>query len=1439
MDLCLRVDSPDGVHDLQLTCDPAATIGTLAHAIAAAGFAGAPPSDGLVIDVIGRDARPSAPGAVVCESDVRSGDIVRVVAHDVTPATPHASTTSSTSRPVEMRPGAVLVVDGPDAGRVFPLRLGDNTVGTDAACTVQLTDPTVARLHARIAFGATVEVVDSGSAAGVTVDGAPILGAARVEPGAVIATGATRLLIDRIDAAPPAPARANTVAFNPPPRIFAPYTGAQHEVPGPPSKPSRHRMPWISALVPLLMGAGFYAVTRSVFTIVFLLLSPVLLVASAIEGRRHARKDHREALAAHATELDEIEADIAVGHVLEREHRNEESPPIERLLALADDHGFRLWERDAAHGDALSLRIGTATLPSRSTIVVAEGSRPDRKALERRFAPRRLIDAVALTAPMLDVGMVGIAGGDAATGLARALVMQAACLHSPAGLAIAAAVGEHSATTWDWLKWLPHVHAPRSQIAGRTIALRPAPVASLVEQLERIVAERASAADDVDRGVRVLVVLDDDVAIERARLTHLLEHGPAAGIVFIWVSRAQRNLPAACGLTVVASSSADASWVGFTRGGARVDRVRIEGISTAQATAAARALAPVVDVTCRRPHGADLPVTVSLAETLGDSRLLDDPGAVRDRWAQGRSLRAVVGQMGAGALSIDLRADGPHALVAGTTGAGKSELLQTFVTSLALTHGADRVTFLLVDYKGGAAFKECVLLPHCVGLVTDLNAQLVRRALVSLDAEIRRREHLLSRAGAKDLLDMEAAGLPDTPPSLVIVVDEFAALAKEIPEFVDGVVNIAQRGRSLGLHLVLATQRPAGVITDNVRANTNLRIALRVADDAESTDVLGVVDAAALDRATPGRAIAKVGPRELLAFQAAYVGGRTDHTAAPDVQVLRLELDRTVPIDAPDAQPPTAPATGATDLERFVATIAAAHHQADAAPIHRPWLDPLPDVLELAMVAVDRRPGRITIGMLDLPEQQAQVPAVIDLAADGSVLVFGGSRSGKTVLLRTIAASLSAGPSCHVHAIDAAGRGLGAIEALPHVGSVVPVDDHERAVRLLRILIAAIDRRAELLARSGAASLDELHQRDPSTHQEARIVLLVDGYPALRAALEGVDRGEPLDLLTRIVAEGRACGVHAVLTADRRAGVPSEVAAVISRRIVLRMADPDEYAMLDAAPDAIAADAPPGRGMLGGAELQVAILGSDISGEGQAASLRALASRLDGAAVAPAVPRLAGDVRLRDITRGVPAHLVPLGLGGPLLEPVAVDLTGRNLCIFGPQRSGRTTALRTVATGLAAMTNPPHRFLLSRREASCARPWSAVLSEPSELARLVDELRDADDARLGAAGVVIFVDDMTELDGAADDALADLLRLGRSRPVRLVVAADAYAARRTYGPLAELRNAKHGLLLQPDLDNDGDLFSVRLPRRVSARFPQGRAFYVDGTHVELVQVAVS
>ena len=326
---------------------------------------------------------------------------------------------------------------------------------------------------------------------------------------------------------------------------------------------------------------------------------------------------------------------------------------------------------------------------------------------------------------------------------------------------------------------------------------------------------------------------------------------------------------------------------------------------------------------------------------------------------------------------------------------------------MASAHSPQRVTFLLVDYKGGSAFRDCVELPHTVGLVTDLSPHLVRRALASLSAELRYREHLLARYNAKDLVELERRGEVDAPPSLIIVVDEFAALVQEVPEFVEGVVNVAQRGRSLGLHLILATQRPAGVIKDNLRANTNLRLALRMADESDSADVLGSSMAAYFDPALPGRAVSKSGPGRLTPFQTGYAGGWTSDTPPPPqirIETLSYGLSQVwePPVNESDFDHARAD-RGPTDIQRLVSTIGIAAKTAELPTPRVPWLPELCPVYDLARLPTARRDDQLVFGVADDPDHQAQPVVAFNPDKEGNLAVFGASGSGKSVFLRTIA----------------------------------------------------------------------------------------------------------------------------------------------------------------------------------------------------------------------------------------------------------------------------------------------------------------------------------------------------------------------------------------------------------------------------------------------------
>lgn len=1443
-------------NDVEVEAAASATAGEIAAALAF--HAGAAARNGLYCLRLG----PLPADLSLQRSGLRDGD---VLAFD--PLEGGASDTlSGSGAPV----AELVVVGGPAAGRRVGLTVGSHTVGRDAAVDVTIDDPSMSghHLELQIAPQGVASITDVGSSNGTAVDGVGLAaGAARpLGPEEQVEAGRSLLAIRPWRSPDPTVlgARRDVMAFNRPPRVARPYQPPTLRVEAPPPPLRRARLPLLAALVPLVMGLSLFLITSSPYLLLMAALSPMMLLSTFIGDRSSGRKEHAEARGRFEQEVARLEQQL--------EHRRREE--IVERRAIAPDAGelavrarrllSELWERRPGDGDFLDVRLGVADQPSIVQVGFGQGGDPDLRALVEELAARyREVPAVPVRAKLGEVGAIGLAGDAAGTeSLARWLVVQLATLHSPRDVVIAAALSPRRAQGWGWLGWLPHTTSAGSPLSGAHVVDGETAAYDLVKRVATLARERREEdggrmSARRRRRIAVVLLVDEDVAPDRTTVDELLDGCADVDVAAIWLARDRRDLPGGCGTIVELASDRAVADITWAASGQRIAAASADGMSHDTVESVARALAPVRDVSAGG-GAADLPRTVSLATLLD----LPVPSGelIAERWracAASPALRGVLGVTPEGPFAIDLRADGPHALVGGTTGSGKSELLQTLIASLAVSVPPDRLAFLLVDYKGGAAFKDCIHLPHSVGMVTDLDEHETHRALVSLEAELKRREEVLRAAGAKDLLELERRDRAAAPPSLVIVVDEFATLAREVPAFVEGIVDVAQRGRSLGVHVVLATQRPSGAVTDNIRANTELRIALRVAGVAESEDVINAPDAARLPRSVPGRALARTGPSELTLFQAAYVGGRTSR-ARSDRGVIVRDLRFGVPVQERVARGAgdSRPGRAQTDL---VVLVDAAREAAQLARVRlpaAPWLPALPDILapeqvrELAGAAEASSDASVAFGVVDEPRRQRRAAATIDLARDGNLLVYGGTGAGKTTVLRTLAAALAqqASPAeLWIHGLDFAGRGLAGVEALAHCGSIVPGDDEERVVRLLATLRRAIDERGRRFAARGVLTLEEYRRAAPDDAL-ARIVVLVDSYAGFTDGYGKVDLGAYVDALPRLVADGRAAGVHFVITGDRRMAIPQSIAGIVARRLILRLADEHEMSSLGLElRDVRGARLPPGRGFLDdGREVQVAVLGESGSGERQNAALTALgqqlAARYAGAA-APAIKRMPTALSRTDLPRSGAALAPILGVDDIELAAVALPLDDAHAAIIGSYRSGRTTALETLTRSLHEAPAAGELHLLAPRRSSLLDLdiWTSVARGVDACEARVPELVEEVYARSGEGGetpLIVVIDDAGELTEAhCAGALETLLKRGRDRDVRVIAALERGQARH-YAPwVRELRKDGTGLLLDPDLDLDGELLGVRLPRRSNAFFPPGRGYLVVGGVARLIQVA--
>src|SRR5690348_13403502 len=1201
------------------------------------------------------------------------------------------------------------------------------------------------------------------------------------------------------------------------------------------------------AIVPVVMGVGMTLLLHEVYMLTMCVMSPVLMVGNHIADGRRGRRSFAQRTAEFRDHKARIEQDAAAALGAERQRRMAAAPDPAAVLTIATGPRRRLWERRGTDPDYLLLRLGTADLPS--AVELQDPSQDE----HRRKVLWTIPDA-PVTVPLTERGVLGVAGpGDEPRAIGRWLAAQIAVLHSPNDVQLCVLTDSSGQASWEWARWLPHAQHPAAAGAligndAESVGARIAELLAVISERQKILRESSAASGGVRFG-SIVVVLDGSRRLRwLPGVLQVLRDGPACGVYAICLDAEERLLPAECHAVAVAE-----------RGGLRVQQMSTATLTGVRPDATApdwcirlaRGIAPIRDISTDE-SSAGLPESSRLLDVLG----LEPPDAavIATRWrAMGRSTMAVVGEAYDGPFGIDIRRDGPHGLIAGTTGSGKSELLQTIVAALAVANRPDAMTFVLIDYKGGSAFKDCVRLPHTVGMVTDLDPHLVERALASLSAELTRREHILAGVGAKDIEDYtdrqeraaRAGGGSAPLPRLMIVIDEFASMVRDLPDFVTGLVNIAQRGRSLGIHLLLATQRPSGVVSPEIRANTNLRIALRVTDTAESADVIDAPDAGHIAKSTPGRAYVRLGHSSLVPFQAGRVGGRRPGAVAATIQrpwLARLdwaELGRPWP-----QRPASARAEEAeiTDLTVLVRAICQASESMRLPAPSRPWLPALPDTLLLSDLPALPPPagGQLTpipYGLDDLPAQQDQRPAVLNLASFGHMMVAGAPRSGRSQLLRTIAGSVGLHHSeadVHLYGLDCGNGALLPIADLPHCGAVVLRTQPERATRLMSRLSRELSRRQELLADGGFADIGEQRAAasaggpggpgGPLPH----ILILLDRWEGFTAALGEADGGRLTETVTRILAEGASAGLHLVMTGDRSL-IAGRISSLTDDKMVLRLPDRDDVNLVGLRPRDLPDHIPPGHGFRAGSgvETQVALLAPDASGVGQATALREIAAaataRAAGAGreqrpfrvdVLPARLSFADAWPLRDPAVARSPLWALVGVGGDDLAALGPDLADGMpaFIVGGPAKSGRSSVLLAMArsllaagTGLVIAAPRP-----SPLRALDGRPGVAAVLTGSDLA--AEELTTALASLAGPA--VVMIDDAEGLrDCGASDELKTLVAYGGDQGRALIFGGSAEDLCSGFsGWQVEARKARRGCLLSPQQITDGDLIGLRLPR---------------------------
>lgn len=1369
--------------------------------------------------------------------------------------------------------GRLHAIAGPEIGRTFTLDSSAVIVGRGAQAHIKLHDQDVSRLHARITADGRVK--DLGSRNGTELEGRTLFGETQVLPGQILRCGASLLML----AEPPDPVlrlhsdSRGGLLLSRPPRLRPNPEIATVRFPTRPNTPPRTRLPWLMAVVPLIIGVASWWLlsepgSSGSLYLMMATMAPILMLGNALSERIQAKQAHRRALAEYNQDTITTENELQAAIVHEARRRRREYPDPATLWRIAHDRTVRLWERRRTDSDALTVRFGLATLPAQLTVLHPgdNGSQDDSHG--RNHPALRYMPVVV---SLRELGVLGLAGA-ARRGEARWVVSQLATQHMPRDIRLVLLSDTDGGEEWEWIRWLPHcgkAYLGATPIdAVTTVHDRQTSLAVLAASVTRRTKSRSTAQSSdstesvgmleadgsIDDGAEYVIIVDaaDGYRPEPDLIT-ILKNGAAAGIYTVWVSADPLRLPGECSAVLITGDDGASARL-IRLGTPELTAIAPDSVDALWAERLAKTLTPLRDATAN-DGPQQLPQKVGLFEVLTsasnnardhtspapqttsaiDKKKLASPAAIKHRWLQTkRSAQAAIGVDKRLPATIDLIADGPHALVAGTTGSGKSELLQTLIAGLAFNNCPDELAFILVDYKGGAAFAECATLPHVTGLVTDLDTRLTTRVLTSLGAELRRRERILATHGVKDhgaylaARDILAtapgqeatttsAGEPINeadahqrwPPMarLVVVVDEFATLAEELPDFVTGLVDLARRGRSLGMHLVLATQRPSGVVSPEIRANTALRICLRVTDPNESIDVIGRADAAGIRADQPGRAL-MVTRLGLHRVQIAYGGEPPEDSSSKIAIFERKRLAQGTPSLTPStnvvrehgSNPGSDSSVGCqqSELGQLVAAIreAAAEH---AAPPPS-WLPPLPAHISLDSLRdrQDAKPGTVLIGLEDAPAQQRQ--SAYELPTTGAenrhLMIVGTVHSGKTTALRTIA--LSVGRQRHsteLYVIDCAGR-LSELAKLPHCVGVATTTDLEHGARML----ARLSRRVAARKFSPPA------------------LLLLDSWEGFVESYGAVGHGELADVLASLLRTGAGAGLQVVITGDR-ALVSSRISTSIRERLVLAMAEPDGYRTAGIPSRHIPTELPPGRALRCGeqvTEVQFALTAPrDIAPQPQATATPNTVHRITALPAYVTPGDTAGFSTL-------PAGAHPIGIGGDAAEPILLsgEYLRQGALVVGPAGSGRTNTL--TAIGCSLLRAGWRIGLVHGRRAECLSATDSVLhfgrNNAAELRASTDNDSDSP--------MAILVDDADAILDTEVDALLIEIAARETQPV--IASATAEKLHTVFrGVTMSLRRSRTGVLLWPGR-YDGDLFGLAPFAAPMPRYPGRGLLAIQG-----------
>lgn len=1205
------------------------------------------------------------------------------------------------------------------------------------------------------------------------------------------------------------------------------------------------------------------------------------------------REEYIHQIADHRQELQRI-------YDLQRVFLRENDPSINECLKRIKGRKSSLWERTPNTEDFLNIRIGLGEKPFEVELEVPTQEGYDINPLieeaQQLQADFCLMRDVPISVPLREKRVIGLVGDEAEIlELTRSIILQLVTHHSPDEVKLITAYHATEQQQWNWMRWLPHIWNENRDM--RYIAEDREMAQRLFEQLyTKLNIRKLEQQGKVNTSplhtpeyvffLPYLELLEDD-----ALLPLLLKEGEKIGACTFLMAAQKEMLPMECEVIIEVSEGEAKIYETFSKlrdeeeslfSGA--EKVMVDHLTLQEANQAARSMAPLK---VKKSTAGVVPKVLTFLEMYGVQRV--EELNAHNRWNRNRfptSLPVPIGVREGGKPvtlnihdKIEKKGHGPHGLMAGTTGSGKSEVIQSLILSLATTYHPHDVAFMLIDYKGGGMSNTFQDLPHVVATITNLeDANLISRAKVSLRAELERRQKIFKRTGNFQHIDeyfLSEFRQKEPLPHLFIIIDEFAQLKKDQPEFMDELVSIAAIGRTLGVHLLLATQKPAGVVDEKIWSNSRFRICLRVQDESDSREMIKIPNASHITNA--GRAYLQVGNNEVLEyFQSAWSGAPYEPTANEDEEeavVGEVQLDGSVVYKQKLSVQKT------TSKKQIQVLINYLKEEAQKSNIERlagPWLQPLPNRISFphyaGMTQRKEKWGHVkttltaSVGLVDDTPNQSQYPLLMNLS-EGHLLVYGMPGSGKTSFIQTLMMSLTTAYSpkeLNMYLLDF-GRQMRAFSVFPHVGDVIYEEEKEKIKRMFTFLLRELKDRKELFSTVGATTFESYNQ-SKNNHIPA-IVLLIDGYSSLKSLYP--EEHEQLEVFLR---EGAAYGMIMVVTTNQTGDMYERYRNNFASVVTFELTDMTDYYFAVGRPHIQTSDLPAGRGFVKGSNPPLSFQ-SFLPYEGDSELEKSAYIRRVGNAMsdewgdehAKSIPTLPKEVYLENLETAADPTSLAIAIDVDDLQTQSLQLRdGENVLITGRVESGKTSLLQSMllrmcdqfspdaidiflidlepkASGLSGYSTFPHIK-------GFAMDFSQVSSLFEEVETIISERKPHNIGMAESLSeevtspVVVIIDDaehfMQEmsLDFEGKDRLERLIKEGRQKNLHFIMA-GSLTAMNSYTHEAWFMNFKKkftGFLLGSTLSNDLYFFNIRLPHDETDReLPAGDGFLIKGKHTKI------